>query len=247
MKPVVSTAALPQVAHDEPRTRHPPLTRRVSHTESASTAQHARSPRKADKPLQPSAHSSSHMPSPRPTLPRRLSDGGASGTGATGADSPTEPSESSGTEQDEAERKKEEQEDLSRKLKELGRMMTSDTLGFARPPNRTIGRRQESRLTLRGVPERSSADEAPASSTHPQVERGDHDRVSQLSPLSRVSRFAREAIPSIPSSSGSSSPGEPSTTNAPQSGAQEFVLPRHRSLSSQGSEASSFSDISGRQ
>lgn len=285
MRPIISPVVSSQQQQPQTTTSQdartvapaPTLTRRVSHTESISTAQYTRSPRRPDRPLLTSttANSSSHVSSPRPlpqTLPKRLSDsGGAGGQGDIGDDEATNSedgsSQSSGTEQDEAERKREEQESLGRKLRELGRMMTSDMLGFARPPTTSRTSPTSTRPSAasgfhRGVPERGlgEGERQPANlvpSRTPIVDRGRVERTigtaaypsqqqQQQPPFSRVSRFARE-IPSIPSS-GSSSPGERNPTTVPrQSAAQgQQATSRHRSVSSQGSQASSFSDISGR-
>lgn len=271
IRPIVSTAALPQTPQDSNRATAPSLTRRVSHTESISTAQYTKSPRRADRPLLQSTHSSSHIPSPRPLPhalpPTRLSEGGQTqeesggGGGDDGDDGEANDaessSESSGTEQDEVERKREEQESLGRKLRELGRLMSSDMLGFARPPTRTspttataTGRPSTLTGTLRGLPERPSDDDERQQPTRPVVTTVDRSRerggpeAQPSSQPSRVSRFARE-VPDIPSS-GSSSPGERNPTvphhSAPQAPQNAS---RHRSVSSQGSQASSFSDFSG--
>lgn len=243
MKPVVSTVAAPT---DESRARRPSLNRRVSHVDSASTtAAYTRSPRKAEKPLMnPSAQSSSSQVAGSPApFARPLSGSGGHLPSPAPQPRPSSPSSSSsdGTEQDEADRKKQEQDDLSRKLKELGKMMSSDTLGFARPPERpTVRRADPTKPSLSGVPERTLSEEEtlpPPAQSSSRPRDAAAERQAIMPSLPRVSRFARDVAPSIPSS-GSSSPGErrPPRTWQPTG---------HRSESSHGSEASSFSDISG--
>jgi len=143
VKPIVSTATLPRVSNEESRARVPSLTRPLSHTESTTVAHLTGSPRKPER-LLPPARLSSHARSPRPPpshLPR-----------TPGKYDSQSVSSSSGTEQDDTERRKDEQENLSRKLKELGRMMSNDTLGFARRRNSPTSRRKK----VQGMLEASS-------------------------------------------------------------------------------------------
>ena len=129
VKPVASTATLPRISNDEIRARVPSLTRRLSHPEETPEGYFSSPPRKAERLLIPPAQAYSYARSPRTQL-----HGGPPGK-YDEVDSQSVSLNSSGTEQDDAERRKDEQENLSRRLKELGRMMSSDTLGFARPTN----------------------------------------------------------------------------------------------------------------
>jgi hypothetical protein len=148
VKPVVSTATLPRISNDEIRARVPSLTRRISHLEISE--RHFTSPsRKAERSLIPPAQAYSHARSPRVQLHL---PGGLPGK-YDEVDSQSVSMGSSGTEQDDAERRKDEQENLSRRLKELGRMMSSNTLGFARPTNNPTTRRTDGQPALEGANE----------------------------------------------------------------------------------------------
>ncbi|KAF8592727.1 hypothetical protein K439DRAFT_32576 [Ramaria rubella] len=156
-------------------------------------------------------------------------------------------SESSSDEADkveEEERRQEEQEAVGRRLKELEKMMSSDMLGFARPPRPTPSTETISRSPLRR-------------SVHP------GDSTSGSSPTS-----PQGSIPSIPSpppeSQSQSSQTTSSSTQAATSPVNPHLFPppntrqqhqprrtavavrvRHsRRGSSHGSSASSFSDLS---
>jgi len=143
VKPVASTATLPRVSNEGGRARVPSLTRHLSHTESTTAAHLTGSPRKPER-LLPPARLSSHARSPRPPPPHLPRAPGK-------YDSQSASSSSSGTEQDDTEHRQDEQENLSRKLRELGRMMSNDTLGFARQRKNPTSRRKEVQEMFEGV------------------------------------------------------------------------------------------------
>ena len=171
---------------------------------------------------------------------------------------------STGTEQDEAERTKEEQEVLSKKLKDLSKLMQSGEIGLgfaqraapgpsnlrAEPAHARPRRRDTMGLATTPGETHSPRPVVRISSTRDDAQGPPLNTPASATVPPRLPRFARDALPSIPSSSGSSSPGErpPVSTNQyrpPQSLGRTLSGIQSQSESSQGSEASSFSDLTG--
>ncbi|KAF9520706.1 hypothetical protein BS47DRAFT_398779 [Hydnum rufescens UP504] len=254
IKPIVSTTALPPSSND-PRPRLPSLSRRTSsRAESSTSVPHSSSPRMVEKPLL-SNLSASRLHTPLvalrfPQVPRGSSDRIMEAMEATSSSS----SESAQSDEDEAERAKLEQESIVKRLKELERLMSTETPGFARPANRpavrNAGRGGHRQLHSYTIP--SPADQMSDVPESAREEEPDSPPTTDASSR-RTSRFARGVIPSIPSSSSQSparSPnGAPLLPNARHKAMParlENALRGGQSESSQGSQASSFSDISGK-
>ncbi|KZW04177.1 hypothetical protein EXIGLDRAFT_716175 [Exidia glandulosa HHB12029] len=159
-------------------------------------------------------------------------------------ESESDDDESDQAEAEEEEQRREEQEMITRKLKDLERMMSADMLGFARSPRRTNVQRSTS---LPVSPERPAAH--PASPTQ---------QAGNTS--SSTSSSVRGSIPSIPSPPSTSQTGSVHTRSKPHSPSPStrhfrgLSIPTARSpaveramaiqrSSNHGSSASSFSDV----
>ena len=239
IKPVVSTAAPPRALMEDNR---PSLSRRISsnnnHLESgsASTIITKRPPPLGlERPtLLRSAPSSSRNPTTPsatrlatlPSLPasQRLAAPVFQSTSSSSSSSSSE----SGAEGEE-ERTKEQQVDMGRKLKELERLIGSGTLGFARPPNRPTVLPSS---PLQPVP---PPPQQPAVVEPPREPRFDREREQPSSSSSSTSpadspRLAQQQDPLV------------TTVVRPRKAAPTRLMSEG---SSQSSQASSFSDISG--
>jgi hypothetical protein len=255
IKPIVSTTALPPSSSNDPRPRLPSLSRRTSsRAESSTSAPHSSSPRMVEMPLLPNL-SASRLHTPLvalrfPQVPRGSSDRIMEAMEATSSSS----SESAQSDEDEAERTKQEQENVGKRLKELERLMSTETLGFARPANRPAVR-NAGRGGYRQLHPHTTRSPADLMSDVPESAREEEPDSPPTTDTSsrRTSRFTREAIPSIPSSSSQSparspngAPLLPNARHKTMPARLENALRGGQSESSQGSQASSFSDISGR-
>jgi hypothetical protein len=183
--------------------------------------------------------------SPRTALPTEEHSSGSS---------PSSDTSDSESEREAEERKKVEEENVGRRLKDLEKMMSSDALGFARPPSAKLGKGRESnggRLPSSPLSKQKAAtpvENARPASAHSRRESEDNSS-------------ARNSIPSIPSPGSDNSqtfvqaarPGPSSRKSTSRTPSIRYgpALERERQRSDQRnssreSQGSSFSDISGR-
>lgn len=241
-----------------PRTAEPTIVPPSAHRSTAPSRLSLHSNGSGPSRLQPFASTSTltlHKPplsakllskpsSPRTALPTEEHSSGSS---------PSSNTSDSESEREAEERKKVEEETVGRRLKDLEKMMSSDALGFARPPSAKLGKGRESnggRLPSSPLSKQKAA--TPVENARPAS--GHSRRESE-------ENSARNSIPSIPSPGSDNSqtfvqaarPGPSSRKSTSRTPSIRYgpALERERQRSDQRnssreSQGSSFSDISGR-
>ncbi|KAF8335038.1 uncharacterized protein EI90DRAFT_3049256 [Cantharellus anzutake] len=258
VKPVIPTATIPRVLNEDGKRIPTPSRRTSSRAETIVTV--PRSPGNLDKLVLPTLSTSriqsagTAVRSPTTLLKNAMTGSAIASKPLSSSSSSSDPeSEITG---DEGDRQKEEREDVNRRLKELEKLVNTDGFGFAAGSSgayrgkliRKGKERQKETPSMSDVPEtgesgREEEPESPPTPDYTSAGTQSGGKVATFMVAPRTSRFSRDAIPSIPSGS----PGRVANVRCPpgQNNIRTTSIPsRNRSLSSHGSQASSFSDLS---